>query len=50
MATTFTGGGTTTAMSWMAGPEDVRVDGGAAGGGGGRVGIGPTELDCMWTY
>ncbi|KAJ6376345.1 hypothetical protein OIU76_025477 [Salix suchowensis] len=41
----FHGGGT--AMSWMMNPEEGRVDG---SGGGGRVTMGPTELDCMWTY
>ena len=41
----FHGGGT--AMSWMVNPEEGRVDGSGAGG---RVTMGPTELDCMWTY
>ncbi|KAJ8765244.1 hypothetical protein K2173_011924 [Erythroxylum novogranatense] len=33
------------AMTWMIGPED-----GGDGSGGGRVAMGPSELDCMWTY
>ncbi|EEF31052.1 transcription factor, putative [Ricinus communis] len=44
MATPFSGSGTNP-TNWMAGSED-----GGADGGGGRVSIVPTELDCMWTY
>ncbi|XP_050215864.1 protein CUP-SHAPED COTYLEDON 2 [Mercurialis annua] len=43
----FTSGGTT-AMNWMTNTEDA--GGAASGGGSGRVAMGPTELDCMWTY
>jgi hypothetical protein len=45
----FHGGGA--AMNWMVNPEEGRFDGTGAGiGAGGRVAVGPTELDCMWTY
>ncbi|KAG6756419.1 protein CUP-SHAPEDTYLEDON 2 [Populus alba x Populus x berolinensis] len=45
----FHGGGA--AMNWMVNPEEGRVDGTGVGiGAGGRVAMGPTELDCMWTY
>lgn len=44
----FHGGGA--AMNWMVNPEEGRFDGTGAGiGAGGRVAMGPTELDCMWT-
>ncbi|XP_037496297.1 protein CUP-SHAPED COTYLEDON 2 [Jatropha curcas] len=54
-AAPFNGGGTTTGMNWMAtgSEEGGATNVGAANGGssgGGRVAMGPTKLDCMWTY
>lgn len=38
------GGCSSAGTSWTM-PEDTKVE-----AGGGRMGMGPTELDCMWTY
>ncbi|XP_021607013.1 protein CUP-SHAPED COTYLEDON 2 isoform X2 [Manihot esculenta] len=43
-------GGGTTAMNWMTGSDEGRIDGGPAGESGGVRAAGFTELDCMWTY
>lgn len=44
-------GGVDASVNWPA-PSDQKMVNGVSGGGagGGRMVVGPTELDCMWTY